>query len=161
MSYNEEDMYSSKNHFVTGILCFLFGYFGTHRFYVGKWKSGLLILLFTCSFLFVMFKINFFIGCCFLGLDLLYVCSDFFQIYYNIFTDKSGKIISTEGGSAGDKKDKIHLVISFCILGTFFSFLGIARNDTAQMLLGSLFIIVELILAAVENNYINSLNEDN
>ena len=35
---------SSKNFFVTLILCYVFGMFGAHRFYVGKKKSGKLYL---------------------------------------------------------------------------------------------------------------------
>jgi TM2 domain-containing membrane protein YozV len=36
---------SDKNWFVTFVLCFMLGWFGAHRFYVGKIGTGVLQLL--------------------------------------------------------------------------------------------------------------------
>ena len=36
---------SNKNFFLLIILCFLFGVFGVHRFYCGKIKSGIFMIL--------------------------------------------------------------------------------------------------------------------
>ncbi len=38
-------MYSPKSRFVALALCFLFGFFGVHRFYVGKTGTGILMIL--------------------------------------------------------------------------------------------------------------------
>lgn len=43
-------MVSEKSWAITLILCIFFGCFGAHRFYVGKWKSGIVMLL-TSGFL--------------------------------------------------------------------------------------------------------------
>jgi len=49
---------SEKRRAVAAILCFLFGVFGVHRFYVGKVGTGLL-WLFTLSFLGVGMVVDF------------------------------------------------------------------------------------------------------
>ena len=36
---------SDKNRLLTALLCFLFGYLGAHRFYVGRVGSGILQLI--------------------------------------------------------------------------------------------------------------------
>lgn len=36
---------SGKRFVITFILCFFLGFLGIHRFYVGKWGTGLLMLL--------------------------------------------------------------------------------------------------------------------
>lgn len=38
---------TKKNAIVAGALCFLFGVFGIHRFYVGKTKTAVAMLLIT------------------------------------------------------------------------------------------------------------------
>jgi len=39
-----ERMTSSKNRLTTFLLCFFLGYFGVHRFYVGKSATGILYI---------------------------------------------------------------------------------------------------------------------
>ncbi len=41
----DPQIYSPKSYMVTLILCFIFGGFGIHRFYVGKVGTGILMLL--------------------------------------------------------------------------------------------------------------------
>ena len=45
MGENGEKRTSDKNKGVTAVLCFFFGLFGAHRFYVGKIGTGVLWLL--------------------------------------------------------------------------------------------------------------------
>ena len=62
---------STKNRWVALLLCFLLGYVGAHRFYVGKTASGVVWLL-TCGFF---------------GIGAIV---DFLMILFGNFHDKSG-----------------------------------------------------------------------
>jgi TM2 domain-containing membrane protein YozV len=53
---------SNKNFFLLLVLCFLLGVFGVHRFYCGKIKSGIFMLL-TIGGLGVWAVANFVIAC--------------------------------------------------------------------------------------------------
>jgi hypothetical protein len=77
-------MYSCKSKTVAVWLAVFFGYFGLHRFYVGKVKSGLLWL-----FTFGLFGIGWIV--------------DVFSIAFGKFTDKYGLLLNTEKGSSVDK----------------------------------------------------------
>ena len=66
---------SDKRRLLAAILCFFFGYFGAHRFYVGKTGTGILQLLT--------------IG----GLGI-WAFIDFIIILFGEFTDKDGAKIT-------------------------------------------------------------------
>jgi TM2 domain-containing membrane protein YozV len=71
---------SNKEFLPTFLLCFLFGYFGIHRFYVGKVGTGLLMIL-TLG-----------------GLGL-WVVFDLILILIGSFRDSEGRVIKYQGSS--------------------------------------------------------------
>lgn len=114
MNLDPEEI-STKNSTVVFILTFFFGALGLHRFYVGKWKSGLVYLTFglilpgakiinlVCKIIGInsIFKIFWFIILAFIlvGVACLY---DIFTLYSESFTDSKGKIVIS-----GSRKDEI------------------------------------------------------
>jgi TM2 domain-containing membrane protein YozV len=66
---------SEKRILPAAILCFFFGWFGAHRFYVGK--AGTAVLEF--------------LTCCLFGIGLIWVLIDFIMIVVGSFYDKGGK----------------------------------------------------------------------
>lgn len=74
--------YSPKSRLVAMLLCWLFGYLGIHRFYVGKVGTGLLMLL-TLG-----------------GLGIWWLI-DLVMVIIGSFTDKDGLLVHrwTEPGS--------------------------------------------------------------
>lgn len=71
MSSNRE---SDRSRLVAALLCLFFGLLGIHRFYVGKWVSGL-IQLFTG------------------GLFGLWTVFDFICLVFGFFTDAEGRTV--------------------------------------------------------------------
>ena len=63
---------SPRSRLVAGLLCFFFGLLGIHRFYVGKWGTGL-IQLFTG------------------GGFVIWAVIDLFLIIFGLFTDAEGR----------------------------------------------------------------------
>jgi TM2 domain-containing membrane protein YozV len=50
--YRDEPEYSPKGYWATGLICFFFGTTGAHRFFVGKFVSGGIMLgLFLSSYI--------------------------------------------------------------------------------------------------------------
>lgn len=111
----DADQISKKNSVVTLIFALTFGYFGAHRFYVGKWKSGLIYLLFGSIFPTVhflqkvcdLFGISFAIkasGIITVAFILTEVAMlyDVFALYSQSFTDSLGKVVI-----GGPEKDEI------------------------------------------------------
>jgi TM2 domain-containing membrane protein YozV len=81
------------------LLCWLFGWLGMHRFYTGKYATGLMQL---GSFLFGGFVVYHLFAdkhmahimfALFLGGTLLWILIDFLRIIMGKFTDKEGKPI--------------------------------------------------------------------
>ncbi len=74
--------YSPKSRLVALLFCLLLGYWGVHRFYVGKAGTGILMILTLGGF----------------G---IWVLIDFIMIAIGSFTDKSGRFVFywTEPGS--------------------------------------------------------------
>ena len=114
MNLDPEEI-SSKNSTVVFILTFFFGALGLHRFYVGKWKSGLIYLEFgsilpgvkiidlICKIIGVgsIIKIFWFIILAFV-LVVVACLYDIFTLYSESFTDSKGKIVIS-----GSRKDEI------------------------------------------------------
>lgn len=111
----DADQISKKSSAISFALMLSFGIFGAHRFYVGKWKSGLLYLLFgsivpsarlinqimlfagdTSIFKLVWYTYISFILVC---VAVLY---DIYALYSESFTDKDGKVVI-----GGSRKDEI------------------------------------------------------
>lgn len=114
MNLDPEEI-SKKNSTVVFILTLFFGFLGLHRFYVGKWKSGLIYLAFgsilpgakiinlVCKIIGVdsIFKIFWFIILAFI-LVVVACLYDIFAIYSESFADSKGKIVIS-----GSRKDEI------------------------------------------------------
>jgi len=67
------DRISPKSRFVALVLCFLFGWLGVHRFYVGKTGTGILMIV------------------CFFGFAGIWTFIDLIMIAVGSFTDKQGR----------------------------------------------------------------------
>lgn len=65
---------SNRSRFVAAMLCLFLGLFGIHRFYVGKWGTGL---------------IQFFTG----GGLVIWAVVDFLLIVFGLFTDAEGRTL--------------------------------------------------------------------
>lgn len=101
----EKDDASSKNELVALILALCWGTLGLHRFYVGKWKSGILYLLLgSFSFLYnlldelgvsLFFSIYFsYVAFLLVGVAVLY---DIFAIANESFFDGKKKLLISKG----------------------------------------------------------------
>jgi len=44
-----EPIHGERNKYIAAVLAFVVGYFGVHRFYLGRTGSGIAMLLLTCS----------------------------------------------------------------------------------------------------------------
>lgn len=111
----DAEQISKKSSAVTFALMLSFGIFGAHRFYVGKWKSGLLYLLFGSIvpgarlinqiMLFAgdtsILKLIWYIYISFL-LVCVAVLHDIYALYSESFTDKEGRVVI-----GGSRKDEI------------------------------------------------------
>ena len=82
---------SNKSRLLTIILCLVLGFFGMHRFYVGKNKTGVLFSVF------ILIYLKFYKECDFVVILLLAVLGwtflDFIMIILGKFRDKDGKNI--------------------------------------------------------------------
>ncbi len=82
---------SDRNKSIAMLLCFFFGYFGGHLFYVGRWKKGL-VYLFTC------------------GLFCIGWLVDLFAIGANKFKDAKGRTVT------GNAKIVTLIIIVFFVM---------------------------------------------
>lgn len=106
--YDREDI-SNKNLLICTLLAFFFGSIGLHRFYVGKWKTGLIYIAGSSLPLFSPFlysilgiedifqamKLTIAVGILSLcvGVAVIY---DVYAMYSESFFDKHGKILLSE-----------------------------------------------------------------
>lgn len=111
----DAEQISKKSSAISFALMLSFGIFGAHRFYVGKWKSGLIYLLFGSIvpsarlinqiMLFVgdtsILKLVWYIYISF-ALVCVAVLYDVYALYSESFTDKYGKVVI-----GGSRKDEI------------------------------------------------------
>lgn len=74
----EDSQYSKKSRLVALLLCFFLGYFGIHRFYVGKIGTGIIMLLLSISIIGLL-------------ISSLWVFIDLILILIGSFEDKQGK----------------------------------------------------------------------
>lgn len=103
-NYIDQDNVSPKSHTIAGLLCFVLGMLGAHRFYVGKYKSGLLYLIFTLSAWATIF-INAGMPIFLYGLIFFISMMDFVLIMYDSFDDKDGKLLCSESYLRTGKKE--------------------------------------------------------
>jgi hypothetical protein len=103
----EKENVSRKSAALTAVLCILFGGIGAHRFYTGKYLSGLAYLVFGSSTIAIQLlsRIDVIKGTLIgiflivlVGVALLY---DLFALYNGSFLDSNGKVILS--GSAQDE----------------------------------------------------------
>lgn len=91
MNIDHEDI-SKKSPMITLILCLLFGKLGAHRFYVGKYVTGVIYLLVGgTSIVFDLFGF----GYAFIAniVYMLFILVDIYALYSNTFTDSKGKVV--------------------------------------------------------------------
>ena len=111
--YIEKESVSKKSATVTAMLCLFFGSLGLHHFYVGKYKRGLLYLLFGSSSLGIQISKGlgnvFFdeirgtlIGIFLLLLVAVGIFYDLFALYTESFLDSNGLILLS-----GSRKDEL------------------------------------------------------
>ncbi len=87
-----DNQYSTKSHFLAGLLCLLIGRTGAHRFYVGKYISGsiyLAVYLFPRIIKHSGFAVAWYI----LLASWLLVIIDLLMICYNLFEDSNHKVL--------------------------------------------------------------------
>lgn len=82
--YTQDMTSSSKSRLIALLLCFFLGYFGAHRLYVGKTKSGIVVLVMG---IFLWAIVPIFLG--FLPNIILWLV-DFIKIFVGTFTDGEG-----------------------------------------------------------------------
>lgn len=88
----DEENISNKSSIKTLFLCLVFGQLGAHRFYVGKYITGLLYLVIGCTS--VVFDILGF-GYGFIAkiIYLIFLAIDLYALYSDSFTDSKGRLI--------------------------------------------------------------------
>lgn len=91
MNIDAEDI-SKKSPMITLILCLLFGKLGVHRFYVGKYVTGVIYLLVGGTS--IVFDVLGF-GYAFLAniIYMLFMLVDLYALYSNTFTDGNSKVV--------------------------------------------------------------------
>ena len=111
----DAEQISKKSSAISFALMMSFGIFGAHRFYVGKWKSGLIYLLFGSvvpgaklinQIMLLIGDKSLFNFVWYLYMSFVLVCVavlyDIFALYSESFTDKAGKVVIS-----GSRKDEI------------------------------------------------------
>jgi TM2 domain-containing membrane protein YozV len=82
---------SSKSRLATTLLAFFLGGFGAHRFYLGKIRTAVIMLILAIiGYATVMF----FVGYFFLGAVGIWAFIDFIYAVAGIMKDKEGKLIT-------------------------------------------------------------------
>ena len=86
-----DSQYSKKSRLVALLLCFFFGYFGFHRFYVGKIGTGIIMLLLPICIIWLFLNSLWVFGIIGLLIIPLWVFIDLILILTGSFRDKDGK----------------------------------------------------------------------
>ena len=91
MNLQDEDI-SNKSQMITLVLCVLLGRLGVHRFYVGKYITGLIFLVVgSTSIILDLFGL----GYAFIAqvAFLILIAIDIYGLYSDSFTDSKGKVL--------------------------------------------------------------------
>lgn len=114
-AFNDSGQYSHRSHLITILLCYFLGFFGVHRFYLGKIVTGILWII-TCG------------GGCGIGNFI-----DFVRLLFNGLPDKEGKKLLPDCG-VGVRVFLVILAILPIILAVFFggTAMFVAIIDGAQ-----------------------------
>lgn len=93
--YETDEKVSKKDWLTSLILCWFLGFLGVHRFYVGKIKSGYLILLGTILAA-AMLVFDVYLGATAFVIVGAFVVNDFLNILLKCFKDATGKEVSRD-----------------------------------------------------------------
>lgn len=139
LNLQQEDI-SNRNSTMSFLLCFFFGYFGAHKFYVGKWIQGIVYLLFGSSVFFnfiispIAKKFGYSLAIKSVGVKIVLtllvgvaILYDLFAITHEASTDKKGLIVVSGkhkdeiyGRTESEKfNDKLNTVITICVFVIF------------------------------------------
>lgn len=127
-----ESEYSQRSQFAAGLLCFFLGRFGAHRFYVGKYISG---LIYFSLFLFPIFIMKFLSIDLSLGLSIVISgfswflsMVDLIMILHDSFEDNEGKRLVADNPDK-PKPNYFTLMVIFLFGTIIYMILGIINND--------------------------------
>ena len=84
---------SEKSYTVAVCLCGVFGIFGIHHFYVGRWWHGLLDLALSIGGIALLISANLF-GIVLLVFDVIHTIYFMYKLIANEYRDGSGKLIT-------------------------------------------------------------------
>lgn len=132
MHYDKEDI-SPKNDVLAVFLALLFGFYGAHRFYVGKYLSACIYLFVgnihalydILEYFGVSPEANVFMTVFFYGLPSVMIIYDLFALLNGSFSDGDGKMIvnraiKEEAGAFDKNEDRItDVIIAICCFGLY------------------------------------------
>ena len=87
------DGHSEKSYTVAVCLCGIFGIFGFHHFYVGRWGHGLFDLALSIGGIVLLLSLNP-LGIVLLLFDFIHTIFYMYKLIANEYRDGSGKLIT-------------------------------------------------------------------
>lgn len=132
MQFDKEDI-SPKNDVLAIFLAIMFGFYGAHRFYAGKYLSACIylfvgnihVLYDVLEYFGITPEANVFLTVFFYGLPFVMIAYDVFALLNASFLDGDGKVIvnraiKEEAGAFNKNEDRItNLIITICCFGIY------------------------------------------